>query len=114
MARALDSDVEAAIREALADPNASYPDIAERVGRSASTIRRYANRWGLERDGRVVLADDQHEKIRRMLRAGCWTRRQIAKGVGCSPSTVRDVAAALGIDRTNQRFPRFQKRDETL
>lgn len=113
MARALDPAVEAAIREALADPTASYADIAAKVGRSTSTIRRYAILWGLERDGRVVLADDQHEKIRRMLRAGCWTRQQIATGAGCSPSTVRDVSAALGIDRTNQRFTRFQKREET-
>ena len=113
MARTIDPAMEAAIREALADPTAKYADIAAKVGRSTSTIRRHAIQWGLERDCRVVLADDQHEKIRRMLRAGCWTRRQIATGVGCSPSTVRDVSAALGIDRTNQRFTRFQKREET-
>jgi len=109
----MDPAVEAAIRAALADPTSSYADVAEKVGRDPDTIRYHAIRWGLARDARP-LTDDQRAKIHRMLHAGCWTRRQIAKGAGCSVSTVSEISAALGIDRTNQRFTRFQKRDETL
>lgn len=113
MARALDPAVEATIREALADPTASYVDVAAKFARAPDTIRYHAIRWGLERNTHFTITGDQREKINRMLRAGCWTRRQIAKGAGCSVSTVAEISSALGIDRTNQRFTRFQKRDET-
>ena len=111
MARALDPDVEAAIREALADPSAGYVEIGKRLGRATRTIRDCAILWGLERDTRSILTDDQHEKIRRMLRADCWTYRQIAAGTGCSVPTVYKVAAALGIDRTDRMHTRLQRGD---
>ena len=100
----LDADVEARIREALADPNAGYADIAEKIGVSADTVRRRANRWGLERDTHARMTNEQHAKIRRMLNAGCWTHRQIARGVGCSHLTVSQIACALGIDGTNRSW----------
>ncbi len=107
----LDASVEAAIREALADPAASYVSIAEKVGRHADTVRYQAIRWGLERDSRT-LTDEQQEKIRRMLRAGCWTHRQIAKGVGCSLGTVGLEAQKLGINREDRMPSQLQKGDD--
>ena len=112
MPRTLDADVEAKIREALADPNASYAAIAEKCGKHPSTIHYHAKRWGLERDGRYRLADEQHAKIRRMLRAGCWTYRQIAQGVGCARITVQEIATALGIDRKDRKPVQFRQKEE--
>lgn len=102
MARAIDPAVESAIREALADPTASYGEVAEKAGCCNETIRRYAIRWGLERDKRFTITDDQRAKIHRMLQAGCWTNRQIAKGVGCAVGTVQDIATSLGLDRMDR------------
>jgi uncharacterized protein YerC len=83
------------------------------VGYDERQIRRYAIRWGLAHEPRNTLSDDQREKIRRMLRAGCWTYRQIAKGAGCSTTSVRDIAADLGLDRTDRMHIRLQRGDET-
>ena len=113
MPRPIDPTVEAAIREALADPTASYADIAEKVGRHTSTIRYHAIRWGLERDTRATLTTEQRDKIRRMLRAGCWTYRQIAEGAKCSTGAVQDAAAELGLDREGRKPAQFQKRERT-
>jgi len=113
MARALDPAVEAAIREALADPTASYVDVAAKFARAPDTIRYHAIRWGLERNTHFTITGDQREKIRRMLRAGCWTYRQIAKGAGCSTTSVCDIAADLGLDRTDRMHIRLQRGDET-
>lgn len=110
MARAYNTDVETRIREALADPAASYADIGEKIGVSADTVRRRANRWGLDRDTHARMTDEQHAKIRRMLNAGCWTHRQIARGVGCSHLTVAQIAHTLGIDGTNRS--RFKRKEE--
>jgi IS30 family transposase len=110
MGRRIAPEFETALREALADPTVSYADIAEKVGRHPDTIRYHAIKWGLERDSRA-LTDKQQEKIRRMLRANCWTYKQIAKGVGCSPETVRDAAMALGIIRPNGRSSQFHKQE---
>jgi uncharacterized protein YerC len=112
MPRTLDADVEARIREALADPNASYANIAEKIGVSVETIRRRAIRWGLERDTHVRMTDEQHEKIRRMLRAGCWTYWQIAQGAGCARSAVQEIATALGIDRTDRKPVQFRQQEK--
>ena len=90
------SAVEAEIREALADPNASYVEVAKKVGRAVSTVRYHAVRWGLERNTRDI-TDEQREKIRRMLRAGCWAYWQIAEGAGCSIAPVNKEAKRLGI-----------------
>ena len=109
MACAYEADVEARIRDALADPSASYADIAEKIGVSSDTIRRRAIRWGLERATHARMTDEQHAKIRRMLNAGCWTHREIARGVGCSHLTVAKIACTLGIDGTNRSW--FKRED---
>ena len=87
-------------------------DVARVVGYDERQIRRYAIRWGLAHEPRNTLSDDQREKIRRMLRAGCWTYRQIATGTGCSVRTVSDVSAALGLDRTDRMRIRLQRGEE--
>jgi DNA invertase Pin-like site-specific DNA recombinase len=106
--RRLDPAVEAAIREALADPGASYASVAEKVGCHKATVRKYALRWCVARDTHH-LTTEQQEKIVRMLRAGTWTYRQIAKGVGCSMEHVQITARKLGINRIDRRHQRLER-----